>query len=178
MRKSILLIALPAAVFLLSCSKSTRDGADTTAVSDTSAAVVPDEPMNPKELGEEIGSVYLKALEDVTDLIKDKPDAEEIRPAVEELKEANIQILVELGKLREAMNPSDRGLVDIAIMGKLDSLSKVEWYTTYTTVISEYASTNRDFYDLLSSFNIIGQYANFDLLKNQEPEEAKRLGIE
>lgn len=178
MSKRILLIAFLAAVFSLSCSKGTKNGTDTTAVSDTSSAVVPDEPMNPKELGEEIGSVYLKALEDVTVLIKDKPDAAEIRPAVEELKEANIQILVGFGKLREEMNPSDRGLVDLAIMGKLDSLSKVEWYTTYTTVISEYASTDRDFYDLLSSFNIIGQYANFDLLKSQEPEEAKRLGIE
>jgi len=28
------------------------------------------------------------------------------------------------------------------------------------------------------SFNIITQYANFDLLKKQEPEEAKRLGIQ
>jgi len=27
------------------------------------------------------------------------------------------------------------------------------------------------------SFKIIGQYANFDLLKKQEPKEAARLGI-
>jgi hypothetical protein len=31
--------------------------------------------------------------------------------------------------------------------------------------------------NLIASFNIIGQYANFDLLWEQTPEEAERLGI-
>ena len=30
---------------------------------------------------------------------------------------------------------------------------------------------------LIADFNIIGQYANFDLLREQEPEEAARLGV-
>ena len=33
-------------------------------------------------------------------------------------------------------------------------------------------------FNLVGSLNIITQYADFDLLKKQAPEEAKRLGIE
>ena len=32
--------------------------------------------------------------------------------------------------------------------------------------------------ELISDFNVIGQYANFDLLREQEPEEAARLGVD
>jgi hypothetical protein len=35
----------------------------------------------------------------------------------------------------------------------------------------------RDLANELSSFNILTQYAFFDLLKRQEPDEAQRLGI-
>ena len=40
-----------------------------------------------------------------------------------------------------------------------------------------YFSKDQEFHKLLTSFNIIGQYASFDLLKKQEPKEAARLGI-
>jgi len=32
--------------------------------------------------------------------------------------------------------------------------------------------------DLLKDFSILTQYTDFDLLKQQEPEEAARLGIQ
>ena len=31
--------------------------------------------------------------------------------------------------------------------------------------------------NLIAAFNIIGQYANFDLLRRQAPDEAERLGL-
>ena len=39
-------------------------------------------------------------------------------------------------------------------------------------------STDAELYSLITSFNIIGQYANFDLLRQQEPDEAARLGVD
>ncbi len=173
MKKLIILVAFAAAVLSLSCSKEVQNETDTSAA-ETDQIVQ----MTPKELGEKIGSVYVKALEDVTELIKDSPEIAEVRPAVEELKENNIRVLVELGHLREALDQTERSAVDMAILGKIGALSDSDWYETYTAALNDYLGKDREFYELLSSFNIIGQYANFDLLKQQEPDEAKRLGIE
>ena len=38
--------------------------------------------------------------------------------------------------------------------------------------------TSQDFAVLLSTFNTLTQYAFFDVLKEQDPDEAQRLGIE
>ncbi|MBN1620520.1 hypothetical protein JW890_07335 [candidate division WOR-3 bacterium] len=173
MKKFLLLAASFLAVLAFSCSKDPRVETDT-----STAETIETVQMTPKELGEKIGTVYVKALEDVTELIKDRPEIAEVRPAVEELKEANIRVLVELGSLREAMDQTEKGAVDMAILSKIGALSESDWYETYTAALKDYLGEDREFYELLSSFNIIGQYANFDLLKQQEPDEAKRLGIE
>lgn len=134
--------------------------------------------VTPRELGEQIGEVYFNALEDVTILLAEYPEVEEVRSQVEHLKQENILVLVELGKIREGLSDQDKAIVDMEIMSVLNSLNDVDWYQTYSDICSHYVSVDRDFYDLVVSFNIIGQYANFDLLKQQEPEEAERLGIQ
>ena len=42
----------------------------------------------------------------------------------------------------------------------------------------ELAKTHRELANEIAQFNVITQYANFELLKKQLPEEAERLGIE
>ncbi|MBN1150099.1 hypothetical protein JXA84_02635 [candidate division WOR-3 bacterium] len=177
MKRTLCLLTAVPLFFAAFCSKNTQARADTSASDSSVEATVPEEQMSPGKLGDSIGIVYLKAIEDVTLMIEGKPNPGQIRPDVEELKEKYIQILVSLGNLREAFDESDRKLVDQAIVLKLNSLANVDWYETYTQCLQSYTS-DHDFYDLLLSFNIIGQYANYDLLKKQEPEEALRLGIE
>ena len=132
--------------------------------------------MTPKELGDKIGAVYVGSLEAVTKLLENKPEAATALPQVKELKEQTIQQLVELGKQREALSAAYRASVDNAISSALMKISNEAWYKTYND-LSSYYFKDQDLQKPLASFNIIGQYANFDLLKKQEPAEAQRLGI-
>ncbi len=141
-----------------------------------SAPVVP-ATLTPKELGDKIGVVYVGSLEAVTKLLENKPDAATALPQVTTLKEQTIQQLVELGKQREALNAAGRASVDNAINSALISIASAPWYTTYTELSQYYFDKNQDLQKALASFNIIGQYANFDLLKQQAPQEAARLGL-
>ncbi len=131
----------------------------------------------PQELGQEIGVLYVEALEKVTELVADHPPVEEVRPQVEALKETYVQQLFELGKQREALSEQDKTAVDSAILMEVSGLSQQDWYDTYNEAVQHYFDEDYEFQQVLLSFNIIGQYANFDLLKDQEPEEAVRLGI-
>ena len=131
----------------------------------------------PQELGDEIGKVYVGALEEVTKLVADKLPATEVKAKVAELKEQVIQQLVELGQKREAMSEADRKTVTNRISLALNSLGSAAWYTKFSEAVSYYNKEDSDLSATLASFNIIGQYAQFELLKQQEPKEAERLGI-
>jgi hypothetical protein len=142
----------------------------------TAAPAQPKE-QTPQELGDEIGQVYVGALEDVTKLVADKPPAAEVKVKVAELKEQVIQQLVELGQKREAMSEADRKTVTSRIGLALGSLGSADWYAKYSEAVSYYNKEDSELSAMLASFNIIGQYAQFELLKQQEPKEAERLGI-
>ena len=133
--------------------------------------------LTPEQLGAEIGDLYVRALSEVTDLLKATPEASGVRDRVQQLRESYITRLVALGRAREAMNAAQRATVDSIILQKISAIGSQSWYATYGQV-QQYYMKDADFSKLVVSFNIIGQYANFDLLKKQEPAEAKRLGIE
>ena len=133
--------------------------------------------LTPEELGGEISDLYKRALVEVTDLTKESPAATDVQPKIVELKEKYIQELVELGRKREALEDEGKSKVDLTIRMALQNAYSATTYTAYTEAINVYLD-NSKFYKLLADFNIITQYSNFDLLKQQEPEEAQRLGIE
>ncbi len=133
--------------------------------------------MTPAELGQKIGDLYVQALSEVTEMLKDKPVASEVSPKVAELKEMYVKKLVKLGKSREALDTAGKATVDSRIRLKVNAIYNQPWYAKYNEIQQHYFK-DREFHKSVLSFNIIGQYANFDLLKKQEPEEAKRLGIE
>ncbi|MGC9365727.1 MAG: hypothetical protein ACP5FK_01630 [bacterium] len=178
MKLSAILVAVLLVFAGLGCSADSDTSDNSDRNGDVPELVEDVQEVNPQELGEQIGEVYFNALEDVTILLAEYPEVDEVRSQVEHLKQENILVLVELGKIREELSDQDKAIVDMGIMSVLDSLNDVEWYQTYSDICSHYVSVDRDFYDLVVSFNIIGQYANFDLLKQQEPEEAERLGIQ
>ena len=142
----------------------------------TAAPATP-QAMTPKDLGDKIGEVYVGSLEAVTNLLENKPDAATALPQVKDLQEQTIQQLVELGHQREALSAADRARVNNAITSALSAIAGESWYATYTELSQYYFDKNQDLQKALASFNIIGQYANFDLLKQQAPAEAQRLGI-
>lgn len=133
--------------------------------------------MSPDELGQKIADLYAKAMTELTDTLKDKPVADDVRPQIEAMKEDYITKLVEFGRKREALDASGKAKVDSQIRMKLSSLYSDPMFTTFNEIQQHYFK-NREFHKIVMSFNIITQYANFDLLKKQEPEEAARLGIQ
>jgi hypothetical protein len=133
--------------------------------------------MSPAEIGQQIGALYMKTMGELVELLKDKPEASTAQPNVEVLKEKCVIEMVELGRKREVLDQAGRATVDSQISSKMYSFSKDPVFTSFNDIQQHYFQ-NQDFHKIVMSFNIITQYANFDLLKKQEPEEAQRLGIE
>lgn len=134
--------------------------------------------MTPSELGEKAGEMYIQALGELVDLMQDRPAAEELRPEVEALKERTVTKLVELGKKREALDSAGQASFDSSLrMGIRNVPSEV--FTAYAEGQRHYIDAGaNDLAKMIGDFNVITQYANFELLKKQAPKEAERLGIE
>jgi hypothetical protein len=126
-------------------------------------------------LGEEISEIYLAGYGDVVALLSDRPEAAVALTELAALKERYIQELVALGHEREALDANGRAHVDATILSAVMDLDD-DTLAEYQAVADHYFGES-EVYDLILSFNIIGQYANFDLLREQEPEEAARLGV-
>ena len=66
--------------------------------------------------------------------------------------------------------------MDAAITAGLGALSP-ELYDAFQEGQAYYQAQDLELGNLIAAVNIITQYANFDLLRGQEPEEAARLGL-
>ena len=132
-------------------------------------------PPSPADLGDQIGALYLAAYDDLIALLADRPDAATAAAALSDLKEQYVQEMVALGHQREALDAADRATVDARITAALGGLPTAT-YDAYQQAYTDYGS-DLEVANLIASFNILGQYANFDLLRQQAPEEAERLGI-
>jgi len=121
--------------------------------------------------------LYIESLKEVTALIKDKPEPTAVKEKVAELKETYIKKFVEIGKKREALDESAKQKYNMTLVASLGNALNDDGFKAYQEAIQPYFATDQEFYKLINSFNIITQYVDFTLLKQQEPEEAKRLGI-
>ncbi len=151
-------------------TSSTQSSPATPAEETTTAAVI-----TPDELGDQIGTLYLAVYPDVIALLADRPDAATAATQLAALKEQYVQQFLAFGHQREAMSEADRVTVDARVLLAVNSLPD-DTYDAYRQAWTDYSSDTA-VAELLASFNIIGQYANFDLLREQAPEEAARLGV-
>jgi len=126
-------------------------------------------------LGEKIGSSYVETLKQVVAVLKSKPTAADAKAMLADLKTWTIELMVGLGKEREAMSVKDRTVVDLVLSNKISGVP-MDLFKEYQDGQAFYKGDS-ELFNLIADFNIITQYANFDLLKKQLPEEAKRLGI-
>ena len=149
----------------------TTAGASTTTQAATTTAPSP----SPAELGDQIGDLYMAAYDDVIALLTDRPDAATAAAELGALKEQYIQQFVAFGHQREALGEADRATVDAHITLAISRLPD-DTYDAYRLAWTDYGS-DAEVAELIAGFNIIGQYANFDLLREQAPEEAARLGV-
>ena len=144
---------------------------------ETTASTEPAPATSPDDLGDEISTLYLAAYDDVIDTLADRPEPGEATARLTELKDQYIEQLVELGHQREELDESARASVDATILSSVMALPD-DTLAEFQAVADHYFdSQDSELYYLITSFNVIGQYANFDLLREQEPDEATRLGI-
>jgi hypothetical protein len=134
--------------------------------------------MSAGELGDAIGATWSEAMQKLVALLESKPEAVAIQGQVEQLKEEYIGKLVGLGRQREALGVSDKAKAGVRTVAALDAAGDEAWYADYKSLYEHYSEGELGFANLLASFNILTQYAEFELLKQQAPEEATRLGIE
>lgn len=141
----------------------------------------------PAEVGQAVADLYISAFKDVNEALADHPSADAAVPLLKEIHDRHVTDLVTLGRRVSKMSDSGKAIVQSAVSKAQSSLRYDEKvkpiYAGYTALNNHYISTgalqeNDDFRSLFSSFNILTQYAFFDLLKKQKPDEAARLGIE
>jgi len=129
-----------------------------------------------ENLGKKIGSSYVETLKQVVAMLNDKPAAADAKAMLTDMKNWTIELMVSLGKEREALSAADRATVDRVLGSRIAGVSP-DLFKEYQDG-QTYYKDDKELFNLIADFNIITQYANFDLLKKQLPEEAKRLGIQ
>lgn len=108
-------------------------------------------------------------------LLEGMPDPATVQPQVEALKEEYIQKFVAYGQQHQTFDEEQLRLWRIE-----HGINSPPAFADYQNLANAYitdSSTPADFVDLLKDFNILTQYTDFELLKQQEPDEAARLGV-
>lgn len=136
---------------------------------------------DPEEIADQVFQIYVDTLTQVNELLEGTPPAAEVTEQFDAIKEGSVTKLVALGHEIAAMNEGDRATVEGAVSSSVSSIHrKAETkpvYEGYQAVWAAYVKTDMDFWQKIKSLNILTQYAFFDLLRKQEPEEAERLGV-
>jgi hypothetical protein len=130
-----------------------------------------------EELGKRISTVYTDAMAELAKMLGPKPDIPLVKQPILDLKERAIKELVALGKMKVGRNTQQRATINLTIMNMFSRMENAVDFKAFQDAITFYLAKDRDFADVITSFNIITQYADFDLLKKQTPKEAERLGI-
>jgi len=140
-----------------------------TTVSSTAAA--------PEVLTEEVTQHYFDALDRLGAILDQDLQVADLRDQVGEFKDEYIDVLVPCGYRREGMPDAERETFDSAmnraiLLSTPPALSKPSASVAILNAAGETGLANE-----VASFNIRTQYVFFELLKEQDPEEAQRLGI-
>ncbi len=131
-----------------------------------------------EELGSAVGAAWAEAMQKLVAILESKPDVATATPQIADLKEEYVQKLVDLGRQIAELDTGEKAQANARIVAALDAAAGAAWFERYVALYEGYATGDQDFANLLASFNILTQYADFELLKAQAPEEAARLGIE
>jgi hypothetical protein len=131
---------------------------------------------SPDELGKIIADTHLESMKKINELMKDRPVPQDLAPKVDALKEETIKKLVELGKKVAALDPAGLKKVESKVAMAFSTVPP-DVFKAYTDGQAHYFKADNKLAKEITSFNIITQYAFYDLLKKQDPKEAERLGI-
>jgi hypothetical protein len=167
-------VAVIAAIWVAACGGDS--GTETTQADAPPETTTSAPARTADDIGDDIATLYLAVYDDVVATLEDRPDAATAAADLAALKEQYVQQLVELGWEREALDETDRASVDLAVRLAVGGVPD-ETFGAYQEAMDFYFD-EAEVRELISDFNIIGQYAAFELLREQEPEEAARLGVD
>ncbi len=159
-----------------SCGGKDAGGSADQASGSGGEAVEKSEDMTPAQLGDAIGNLYTDNMSKLVERLKAMPAAADVMADIESMRGECITRMVALGKQREALDAAGRSAVDAAILSKMNALYNTPVFASFNDIQQHYFQ-DQQLHKLIMDFNIITQYANYDLLKKQSPEEAARLGI-
>ncbi len=178
--RSIVLIAAVAVAVLAACGGSESESPTGSLASQSPTASSPSASSSVAEaedLAEEVSQHYFDALDRLGEILDQGLAMDDLREEVGELKDEYIALLLPYGYQREEMSDAERdkfaSTMNLAIvLSTPPALDKLN-----ATVASLKGAGETSLANEILSFNIITQYAYFELLKEQEPQEAERLGI-
>lgn len=135
----------------------------------------------PKEIAGQVFRIYVDTLSQANTLLEGTPPVSEVASKLNAIKEASVTRLVALGREIAAMGDGDRATVEGAVSSAISMMTYVPEtktvYAGYQAIWAAYSKDDKDFFQTIKSLNILTQYAFFDLLRKQEPDEADRLGV-
>jgi hypothetical protein len=131
---------------------------------------------SPDDLGKAIFNNYLEAVKKLNELTKARPEPADLTPKVAALKEETIKKMVELGNKVAKLDESGKKKVDAKVSMAFGSTPQ-DVFKPFSEAQQFYSAKDTNLGKAIKDFNIITQYAFFDLLKKQAPAEAERLGI-
>jgi hypothetical protein len=133
-------------------------------------------------LGKEVAATWSEAMQKLVPLLEGTPPIASLQAPVAQLKEEYVQKLVALGKQIQALDQSQGQTAYDRATDIVAGTADTDWFQSYVRLYNQYAAgtdqISQDFAILLSTFNILTEYAFFDVLKAQDPNEAQRLGIQ
>ena len=153
-------------------TSSTAGGKATTSTTESAAI----------QLGEQVGAAWSEAVQKLVPLLQGTPPIASIQPSVTALKEEYVQKMVALGRQIASLRPDNQQAAYDRAADILSSTAATDWFTNYVSLYNVYSArsdqASQDFAIVLSTFNTLTEYAFFNVLKTQDPDEATRLGIQ
>ena len=134
-------------------------------------------PANPEALAQAIYDDFVAMNRELATLLAGQDSAAQLKPKVTELKDRYIEKFVAAGRKRASMNPTDASKVESEVRRLLFTPPTID-VSAMNSAVQRFGRDEPDLAKQITSLNILTQYAFFELLKKQEPEEARRLGIE
>ncbi len=136
-----------------------------------------EELVDPEALGNRIADVYEEMYSELDELLIRELDPEQLWPELTDLKDEYISRFVEMGAIHEEMSDQQKAVVSSTTSSRFYHLNR-DVLNSVNDAIIRYRQVDNDLANEISDFNILTQYTFWDLLREQEPEEAARLGIE
>jgi hypothetical protein len=153
-------------------TSATAAGGATTSTTESAAA----------QLAKQVGATWSEAIQKLVPLLEGTPPIPSVQPAVAALKEEYVQKMVVLGRQIAALSADSQQTAYDRAQDILSSTAGTDWFTNYVSLYNVYADrsdqASQDFAISLSTFNTLTEYAFFNVLKTQDPDEATRLGIQ